>query len=503
MPFLCSALLGLSLVAAPEGTLLPSTAGPPAIPPETFLWGVCQVGGTGKGAVWPLSKAELETLRDELHINALRFFVHQAFLGLPQKTWNGPESIDYTQFADGDYTWRDPSPAVDSLEEVLDLLYEVGLHPFLMIWPVDEYVAYLSRDDLTFLNQAEQGLDYTNIRPVEQIKALSVAVAKHVYERYGNHFSLIYTEVAGQGDGAPQRTQDRARWAEIVAAVKAVAPGVLVYSPELCIGMWWWAAARQAALTTGRSTPPFPEIPYTDTWPRGDRLENYAQVFDGLAISYYGAVADSIEWRDIASDQPALKAATDPLVWLAREYARPKPWLWAEAGWGSVHKAEQPFHLDRDLAALLLGMDHCRGALLWQGKDHEGSSAGIFNEKGEKAPGYELLRAVAEAVWANAEFFAADHALLNEDGFPVAETAFAETDPTVLTRYLGRHLALFSEAPVQTSVTFTDTRGQRLREVPTGHGYSRPWPLTIEPQNDGSIRVSHIRPRLLYLLAVE
>lgn len=496
-------LLFVALTVVPAEAASISGERPAGISLETFLWGVCQVGGTGKGTVWPLSRSELETLRDELHINALRFFVHPAFIGLPQKTWNGAESIDYTKFTAGDYIWRDPSPEVDSLDEVLDLLYAVGLHPFLMIWPVDEYVAYLSRDDLTFLNNAEKGLDYTNIRPVEQIKALSVAVAKHVYEQYGDNFSLIYTEIAGQGDGAPQRTQDRSRWAEIVAAVKAIVPKVSVYSPELCIGMWWWAAAHQASTTTGRSTPPFPEIPYTATWPRGDRLENYAEVFDGLSVSYYGAAADSIEWKDVASDQPALKATTDPLVWLAREYARPKSWLWAEAGWGCVFKAEQPFHLDRDLAALLFGMDHCRGALLWQGKDNEGSGAGIFTAKGEKAKGYELLQAVSEVIRANAEFFAADHAALNVDGFPVEETAFQETDPAVLTRFLGRHLALFSEAPVMASVVFTDTRGRSLREVPTGHGYSQPWPLTIEAQTDGSIRVSHIRPRLLYLLEVD
>jgi len=491
------------LISLSTATLCWGTEKLSRISAKTFFWGVCQVGGTGKEAVWPLSREELETLRDELHMNALRFFVHPAFVGLPQKTWYGPEAIDYTMFTDEDYVWYRPSPEVDSLDEVLDLLYEVGFHPFLLVLPVEEYVAHLSRDDLTFLNDAEKGLDYAGIRPVEQIKAFSVAVAKHVYEKYGNRFSVIYTEIAGQGDGAPKRIRDRTYWAEIVEAVRSVAPGVSVYSPELCIVMWWWAVAHQVSLDTGRSTPPFPEIPYTDTWPRGDRLEHYANVFDVLSVSYFVAAGESVEWKDIASDQPALKADTDPLIWLAREYARPKPWLWAEAGWGSVHKAGHPFHLDRDLASLLFGMDQCRGALLWQGKNNEGAMSGIFTEQGEKAKGYELLQAVSEAVRANADFFAADHATLNADGFPVAETAFSEADPAVLTRYLGHHVALFSEAPVLTSVTFTDTRGKTLREVPTGHGYSRPWPLQIEPQDDGSITVSHIRPRLLYLLAVD
>jgi hypothetical protein len=213
-------------------------------------------------------------------------------------------------------------------------------------------------------------------------------------------------------------------------------------------------------------------------------------------------------------------------VGLAREYARPKRWLWAEAGWGSVHLAGQPFHLDRDLAALLCGMDHCQGALLWQGKNNEGSGVGVFTEQGEKAKGYDLLRAVADVVQANAAFFAEDHPRLNADGFPVAEESFREDDPAVLTRLLPHHLIIFSEAPVTAAVTFTDTQGRTLREVPTGHGYSQPWPLDVQVHKEDrdrvstshrigrlrrakagsrsftgpTITVSRIRPRVLYLL---
>ncbi|MBI3921945.1 MAG: hypothetical protein HY318_11060 [Armatimonadetes bacterium] len=467
---------------------------------DQFLWGVCQVGGTGKNSAWPLTRSELETLRDDLHCNALRFFVHPGFIGLPQRTWNGPESIDYTRFTDKDYLWRDPSPAIDSLDEVLDLLYSVGLHPVLLILPVDEYVAYLSKDDLTFLNDTSKGLDYKGIKPSEQLKTLSVAVARHVREQYGPRFSVIYTEICGQGEGAPKRTRDRERWTEIVASIKAVAPEVTVYSPELCLGMWWWAAARPPALATGHSTPPFRQVPYEDTWPRGDKLENYRDAFDAVAVSYYGMSPDSIEWKDIASDQPALKAETDVTIGLARNYSRPKRWLWAEAGWGCEHKADQPFHLDRDLAALLFGMDHCGGALLWQGKDNEGSSAGVFTKEGKKAKGYDLLRAVSEVVHANGAFFAADHQLLNADGFPVADGAFRERDPEVLTRLLQHHIVLFSEAPVTRSITFTSTKGETLKEVPAGHGYSQPWPLDIRKNKGGAITVSRLRPRVLYLL---
>ncbi|NPV49325.1 MAG: hypothetical protein HPY69_20460, partial [Armatimonadetes bacterium] len=200
------------------------------VPFEQFVWGFCQVGGTHRAAEWPLSRDQMLILRDELHVNTIRFFVHPGFVGLPQKTWNGPEAMDYTRFSDADYVWRDPSPAIDSLDEVIDLFRELDIHPVLLVFPVDEYVAYISRDDLTFLNNPEKGLDYTGIRPVEQVKALTVALARHMHETYGDDFTLVYTEVAGAGDGAPGRTGDRQCWANIVAAAKAEAPGATICS---------------------------------------------------------------------------------------------------------------------------------------------------------------------------------------------------------------------------------------------------------------------------------
>ncbi len=472
------------------------------VPFEQFVWGFCQVGGTHRAAEWPLSRDQMLILRDELHVNTIRFFVHPGFVGLPQKTWNGPEAMDYTRFSDADYVWRDPSPAIDSLDEVIDLFRELDIHPVLLVFPVDEYVAYISRDDLTFLNNPEKGLDYTGIRPVEQVKALTVALARHMHETYGDDFTLVYTEVAGAGDGAPGRTGDRQCWANIVAAAKAEAPGATICSPELCVSMWWWSAALHRL-----SNPPTPperlplDFPYTEGWPRGDRLENYRDVFDVMAISYYGFGEDAVEWKDVASDRPAVAAAAEAVTWLTRPLARPKRWLWAEAGWGAPVKERPAYHLERDLAMLLLGMDHCAGALLWQARNNEGSTGGVFDENGDRGKGFELVKAVSDVVLANAAFFATDHDTVNPDSFPVATGAFSEGDPAILTRYVGNHVVLFSEAPVQGALTFANTGGRGLQEIPVGHGYSSPWTLAIERQAE-TVTVRKIRPGLLYLLEV-
>ena len=50
---------------------------------SSFLWGFCQAYDGKRGEVFPLSKADLVRLRDELHVNALRFWVHPAWVGLP------------------------------------------------------------------------------------------------------------------------------------------------------------------------------------------------------------------------------------------------------------------------------------------------------------------------------------------------------------------------------------------------------------------------------------
>jgi hypothetical protein len=221
-----------------------------------------------------------------------------------------------------------------------------------------------------------------------------------------------------------------------------------------------------------------------------------------MAVSYYGFGPDSMEWKDVAANRPALTAASEAVLSVARPHARPKRWLWAEAGWGAPLKEKPAFHLERDLATLLFGMDHCAGALLWQAKDNEGSTGGVFSPTGERTKSFDLLKAVSDVALANAAFFGTDHQQLNADGFPVAAGMFRETDPAVLTRFLGRHVVVFSEAPTETSITFTDTSGRKLTELPVGHGYSAPWPLDITPGAGETVTVGRIRPGLLYLLEI-
>jgi hypothetical protein len=275
--------------------------------------------------------------------------------------------------------------------------------------------------------------------------------------------------------------------------------------------MWWWGAARPAYEKLGRSVPPV-EVEYAEAWPPADRLEHFREVFDGVAVSYFGLNPASVEQKDIAPDRTLLQTATDAVLWTARANVRPQQWLWAEAPWSS-HPPALPHEwfqyrllLHRDYATLLFGMDHCRGALLWQAKDRyvPPMNDSLFTREGEiaKTADYPLLKAVSTVITANVDFFSAYHEQLNPDGFPVAEPTFREDDPDVLTRLVGRHLLLFSEAPTMRKVRLTNTQGRRLREVPTGAGYSQPWTLTITPEGEEALVVDRIRPGVLYLLEV-
>jgi hypothetical protein len=86
-------------------------------------------------------------------VNAIRIFVHPAFIGLPQLTWNGPESIRYTSFPDSAFVWNRPGGPVDSLDEIIAKLYAYNITPIFQIFPVDEYLQQFNKSDLTFLNK--------------------------------------------------------------------------------------------------------------------------------------------------------------------------------------------------------------------------------------------------------------------------------------------------------------------------------------------------------------
>jgi len=479
-----AALLGALALASP--------ARAQQVPYDDLIWGFCQVCS----GQWPLSDEELRTIVADLKINTIRLFVPPQWIGIPQKTWAGPESIDYTKFAPEQLVWRRDTPQIDSLDEVLDQLYRLNIHPVLMVWPVDEYVNYLHKDDLTFLSNPANvylgqpnPLDYTGIRPVEQVKALSVAVARHVHEKYGDDFTIIYTEICGSGkEGTSLRGAEQAKWREVIAAVKAAAPGCQVYSPELCISMWWWPTAlKYGGQVVGK------EVVYGDDWPRGDRIENYAEAFDALAISYIEN--DRSEWLKWAPSLPHVRAAADVVTGIVRDHCQPQKWLWAEAPWAR-HDDLTTFH--ESWAMLFLGADHCRGMLSWQLKDAEGSPAGALLADGSRAPTYPLLQAFAAVAARNARFLGSYHERLNADGFPVADDQFVETDPWVLTRHLERDVVLFNAGPVRTGVTFSHTSNMTLQLVTP-----EAWPNKVTVTKVGDrVKLEGLLPQRLYLFQV-
>ena len=75
---------------------------PPVIPPAQYLWGLNQAEGMGPERspqeMVRLTSAEMALLRDEIGINSIRVFIHPTLLGIPQKSWNGPESIRYSDY---------------------------------------------------------------------------------------------------------------------------------------------------------------------------------------------------------------------------------------------------------------------------------------------------------------------------------------------------------------------------------------------------------------------
>ncbi|MDH7568577.1 MAG: hypothetical protein QHJ73_03205, partial [Armatimonadota bacterium] len=403
MPAWCARgwLLGVLLAGAGGAATAAVPLAPPLRPdPQTFLWGFCQVGG----AKWPLSDAELERAKRELGVNALRFFVTPAWIGIPQKTWQGPEAVDYTRTPLDRLVWYNPSPQIDSVDEVVDQLRRHDVHPILMPLFITAYSDYLYKDDITFLNEPNRKpapVDYTGIRPLEQVLHLSRALARHLHQRFGDDFTLIYDEVRG-GNREPTEAHagERERWARVVAAVKQEAPGCRVFSPELCVGMWWWPTAlRYEGEVAGKPV----VYGFSGEWPRGDRVEHYAASFDALSISFFEIGVE--EWLKFAPARAYVQANADVPLHIARENARPKPWFWGECPWGSG----EPLVMERTWSGVFFGADGCRGMLSWQLKDHEGSGSGVFRTDGGLSPTYELLRRYAAVVCAEASFFAAYH----------------------------------------------------------------------------------------------
>ena len=139
-PRLLQRALPLAALLAGSQQQQPAT---PRIPPAEFLFGFAQAEGSGtippKETVLTLD--EMVRLRDELGINTIRVFVHPTLVGLPQRTWTGPEPIRYSGFPPSAYNWS-------ALDALVGGIIAAELFPIVLPLVVDEYVNYLWADDL-------------------------------------------------------------------------------------------------------------------------------------------------------------------------------------------------------------------------------------------------------------------------------------------------------------------------------------------------------------------
>ncbi|NDK14165.1 MAG: hypothetical protein COY42_27240 [Armatimonadetes bacterium CG_4_10_14_0_8_um_filter_66_14] len=481
---------GLATAAAAQQPAAPDS--PPLVrpAPKQFLWGFCQVcSGT-----WPLSDEEMARTVKDLGVNAIRLFVPPAWVGFPQKTWQGPESIDYTKTPADELVWDRPSPEIDSLDEVIAQLRRFGIHPLVMPLFVTPYTDYLYKDDLTFLNDPDNKVggqpspvDFTGIKPLEQVLYLARAVARHLHEKFGDDFTMIFDEVRGGNPEPPAaHVGEQERWAQVVAALKQEAPGCTVFSPELCVGMWWWPTAlKNDGEVAGKL------LEYNEQWPRGDRIENYAASFDALAISFFEIGVR--EWLKFAPTRTFVQANADVPLHVTRDHCRPKQWFWGEAPWGSC----EALALQRTWTGVFFGTDNCRGLLSWQLKDHEGSGSGVIQKDGKLADTYPAAQQFARVVCEESRFLATYHGAVNADGFPVArDDQFVEEDRDVMTRLLGQHLVVFNCGSRRTDLLLRNPQGCTLQPV-----VQPGWPhsLKIEHRGDEAV-LSGVIPSHLYLL---
>ena len=457
--------------------------------PEQFMWGFCQVCSKE----WPLSDAEMTRVVTELGVNAVRIFVTPKWIGIPQRTWQGPESIDYTRTPVEDFVWRRPSPKIDSLDEVIEQFRRCGVHPVLMPLFVTPYADYLYKDDLTFLDDPDNKpdpVDFTGIKPLTQVLHITRALARHMHGAFGDDFTIIFDEVRG-GNPEPSTAHagEKERWAQVVTAIKSEAPGCEVFSPELCVGMWWWPTAlKHDGEVAGKP------LVYNEQWPRGDRIENYGASFDALAISFFEI--GRAEWVKWASTRTFVQANADVPLHITRDSCRPKRWFWGEAPWGFA----KPLDFQRVWTGVFFGTDGCRGILSWQLKDHEGSSAGVLQKDGKLTDTYPLVRSFGQVICEEAGFFSAHHELVNGDGFPVAQDdLLTEDDRDVMTRVLGRHLVVFNCGSRRADLGLRARKGRRLEPV-----VQPGWPhrLDVSYQTDG-VTLAGVIPQHLYIFRLD
>jgi len=458
------------------------------VPPDQFIFGFNQVGSGTGDTLWPLTDEELRILTEEIGINAIRIFVHPFTLGFPQVTWNGPEAVVYSGFTD--WVWDRPGGIIDSLDEMIAKMLEYDIYPILLPLSVDDYQSFLYKPDLMFLDRP--GVDYTGINPLVEFQAYSVAVAQHVQERFGVPFGIVFTEVCAQNrDNAAQRGSEKGTWQTVYDAIRAVAPQAELLGPEVCIGMSWWSTSTHGICDLD---PVF----YSNDFPFHDFIENYADVFDVLTISFFGITQFDINLQWVHCRTTRIRATTGVHLRITRDNALPKKWLFGEVGWGSetiLGGGLDELHFA--WASTLFGLDHSRGLLVWQAKGNEGSGAGIWHYPSfTNEAALAAWRVMGPVINQNAEFLGTYHTQLNGDGLTTDDNSvFVENEATVWTRKLPKHVVIYSERSL-TEVTFAQVGDSSLRLL-----YSGGTEASVLETEDGLV-VSNLTPLRLYILEI-
>jgi hypothetical protein len=488
--------------AAPDSPPAAPDAPPMAnFPSSEFVFGFNLIAGIGifdpsakPASPWPLSDAQLAILRDEIGINSIRFFVHPTFLGLPQKTWNGPEAIQYSAFKDSDYVWDRPeTPVLDSLDEYVRYLYAQGITPMLQPMLPDDYINWIYQSDITSLN-GSRGVDYTGIVPAHEVQAIVVAIAAHMQKTFGRPFLMNLPEICGQNPAGPAlRTSEQAVWQQIENAVKAVAPLAEFQGAEICTNVTWaWTELKDGCGN-------FQPFPVGSDGPPSDALSNYAQVYGEASIS--GGLMSGTFVQNICPGVGRLRASSDQFLYVVRDWVKPKKWLLAETSWAAQADLDEE-HIN--WANIWFGLDNVRGVFVWDIKanpaEETNPPAGatvpsLWSSTDVPSPAIADWKVMGPILGANRAFFGTYHTVVNGDGLTTDSDQFSESDPAVITRKLDKHLVLFSAGPSQ--IVFGSTNGAML--APAYGGGAVP---TIQ-NGANQVTVSGITPNRLYLFAIK
>ncbi len=498
-----SAALGGCARQQPAGT---TDAGPgaPAYPASDFLFAFDEVAGVPPFTqlpAWNVTDQQLQTLRDEIGANGIRIFVHPAFVGVPQKTWNGPEAIRYTAVAPGDYVFDRPgTPAIDSLDEIIARLQRFGIYPVLQMFPVDVYFNNIYKRDLTAFNDPDGGVDYTGIDPAAEVESFVVTVARHVQQRFGVPFGVNLPELCGSSpDGTLLRDGEQRAWQHVADALKAAAPSAEFFGPEVCMNLVWVPTVS----TYGCGN--YSTVYYGTDWPRWDRLESYQQVFDAINVSFYGIFNTYQAYGACTDGGTPLRATTDTDLFILRDHVLPKKWLYGEVGWGSgvdhdpallgdqaPPLAADDFHFE--LASILFGMDHVRGVTIWQVRNNGPTYNGLWDAEGRPFATLADWKILGPILGANRAFFSTYHSIINGDGLPTDALQFTESDPAVITRKLDRHFVVYSEGPKR--VELSNPGSSTL--IPAYGGASPP---TIS-SDGGTVAIDGLTPHRVYVFGI-